>query len=250
MVDIWSSKRLDMLFFVSRCLSTMKILNYINCVVGCMLSASALVGSSSNRGRRGGVSAESAQQVISVCFSWGDARYKNILIGSGLCDGGGKFNHNASRDNYSQGLVAFFRSMVSGGHLSSDILDWLILGGGPDTNYRDRSGLTAWDYINRLPSSDRELWSNYMKSHLQTQPAGLGRVTPEEQERRSFNLALRTAARNGDLNGIKDALARGAQINDLGPKSRMTALDHAIDARHLEVVAYLRSKGGKRASEL
>ncbi|MDR2372057.1 MAG: ankyrin repeat domain-containing protein [Puniceicoccales bacterium] len=61
---------------------------------------------------------------------------------------------------------------------------------------------------------------------------------------------MRTAARNGDLNGVKELLEEGAQINDLGPKSGLTALDHAEDAGHRIMADYLRSQGGRRASEV
>jgi hypothetical protein len=100
-------------------------------------------------------------------------------------------------------------------HLSTDLLDYVILAG--------LEGLSGSSASGR---------------------------NPREQERRGLNLALRTAARNGDLNEVKNALRRGAQINDRGPKSGLTAVDHAEDAGHRGVANYLRSQGGRRASEL
>jgi hypothetical protein len=71
-----------------------------------------------------------------------------------------------------------------------------------------------------------------------------------EQHQRDLNFTLRTAARDGDLGRVKDALRRGAKIDDRGPKSGLTALDHAEDAGHQEVANYLLSQGGRRGCEL
>ncbi|MDR0740980.1 MAG: hypothetical protein LBF34_04715, partial [Puniceicoccales bacterium] len=209
----------------------MKI-NHINCCLVCLASVSAMYGSGHDHDRREGM-----RQVMAV---FGDnPQYRNLLRNANLITDEGFYNERASREDYSMAFVDFFRRIRAGEHLSSDVLEYGVLPGQPDINARDRNGFTAWDYVNGLSSSDRKYWLDYFRSlpagsssgssfgwqparpsggdrqqparssrggSLLAQVGGSGRVAPEEQRRRDRNLALRTAARNGDLNGVINAL--------------------------------------------
>jgi ankyrin repeat protein len=178
-----------------------------------------------------------------------------LLMEANICDQYGNFNENVSSTDWNNALVSFFRLRVEKS-LSADVLDHVILEGNPDIDAKDSNGRTAFNYIDEFPSDDRDFWIKWWKnlhgnnSHTQSVGSEKRKITQEEQRRRDRNLALRTAARNGDLNGVINALRQGAQINDHGPKSGLTALDHAEDAGRREVANYLRSQGGRRASGL
>jgi hypothetical protein len=225
----------------------MKMFNYINCGLVCLLSASTVYGS--NHDRR-----KAVQETILIY-----PEAKGLFMGANLCNKDGVYNENANHTNSNRVFVDFFKEIGSGRQLSTDILEIGIFPGKPDSDARDSDGRTVWDYISRFSSSEERYWTNYLKRFFgkssyggssHTRGARARRVTPEEQRRRDLNLALRTAARDGKLKEVKSTLGQGAQINDRGPKSGLTALNHAEAAGHREVASYLRSQGGKRASEL
>jgi hypothetical protein len=90
------------------------------------------------------------------------------------------------------------------------------------------SGLMALDYAQR--KGDRAMIDLLIRNgaHPVAPPnhpvAPSGRpLTQQEQA----NFDLRKAAATGDLQMVQDALRRGAQINDPGPHSGLTALDYA-----------------------
>jgi ribosomal protein S16 len=114
---------------------------------------------------------------------------------------------------------------------------WLA-NGAQINDYGPKSGLTALDHAT---DAGHQNVMDYLRSQGGVSRATISGVSPQEQNRRNCNLGLRTAARDGDLEKVKYWVANGAQINDYGPKSGLTALDHAMEAGHRDVIAYLRS---------
>jgi len=57
------------------------------------------------------------------------------------------------------------------------------------------------------------------------------------------NIALATYSKRGDINGIKLAIADGADINGFSEKSKATPLMQAASNGHMEAIKYLCSIG-------
>eukprot|EP00091_Calanus_sinicus_P018844 TRINITY_DN4448_c0_g1_i4.p2 TRINITY_DN4448_c0_g1~~TRINITY_DN4448_c0_g1_i4.p2 ORF type:complete len:104 (+),score=42.84 TRINITY_DN4448_c0_g1_i4:146-457(+) len=69
----------------------------------------------------------------------------------------------------------------------------------------------------------------------------------EIEEYRDMMKAFAAAATDGNLEQVKEGLSAGADINGLGEKwTGWTALHHAADAGHAEIVQYLLSVGQTR----
>jgi hypothetical protein len=140
----------------------MKMFNYINCGLVCLLSASAMYGSNCNRDWRE-VAAEGVRLMyFRKPLNPEMSRYRDFLIEVGLCDKDGNYNKDVTPAEVNNAFAKFFKR-IPGGHLSSDLLAIAVLPGNPDINAKDSDGYTAQDYVDMLPSAEeRDCWSEYL----------------------------------------------------------------------------------------
>ncbi|MDR2372058.1 MAG: hypothetical protein LBD60_02840 [Puniceicoccales bacterium] len=139
----------------------MKILNYINCGLVCLVSTSVLYGSTYDYDRR-----RRCKELVEMYFKEpldsNSLRYREFLIKTNFCDKNGTFNENVSRVDLNNAYVSFFRWLKKG-HLSSDLLDCMMELEDPDIDAQDSNGLTAEYYINQLSPQDRDLWLDCLR---------------------------------------------------------------------------------------
>jgi hypothetical protein len=80
-----------------------------------------------------------------------------------ICDKKGHYNPRASRNDFNKAFVAYFRTITTQRHMSSDLLEW-ILWACPDIdiNSKDRYGHSAWYYATKTRASGQKWLYNYL----------------------------------------------------------------------------------------
>jgi hypothetical protein len=87
------------------------------------------------------------------------------LHAQNLCNKNGHYNPQASRKDFNNAFVAFFKRVCTQQHMPSDVLDW-ISSANPDINSKDCHGHSAWYYTTKAKGKPGQYgWYNLLQRY-------------------------------------------------------------------------------------